>query len=197
MPRVSDDVQSSQLNDVTCTGRASWPSEKVQAMLDEQQQEKQKQDQEATSKAKRREVSMHKREKASQAAKTDLCVPAAAMMQVDEAGMGPPGQIPIRQDNAFTVRSVVMPSAEHGNPRGALAPWLVLRRGNVPPVAGRTPVRPIHFRHVHASSHPPLGLLSSAIRECENGNLPTSPLSSWSVMSMTMNPLSRLAFISL
>ncbi|KAI5992920.1 hypothetical protein EDD15DRAFT_2366567 [Pisolithus albus] len=89
MPRVSDDVQSSQLNDVTRTGRARRPSEKVQAMLDEQQQEKQKQDQEATSKAKRREVSMRKREQASQAAKTDLRVPAAATMRVDEAGMGP------------------------------------------------------------------------------------------------------------
>ncbi|KAI5990446.1 hypothetical protein EDD15DRAFT_2369863 [Pisolithus albus] len=137
MPRSSDEP-----NDVRRAGRERRPSEKVQAMLDEQQQEKQKQEVEAITKAKRREVSMRKREQASQAAKTDLRVPAAATVQVDRAGMGPPSQLPIRADDAFTVRSVVTPLADHGNPRSTQASPLVSRRGNVPPIAGRTAVRP-------------------------------------------------------
>ncbi|KAI6037319.1 hypothetical protein BKA83DRAFT_4486323 [Pisolithus microcarpus] len=123
----------------TCTGRACRPSEKIQAMLDDQQQEKQKQDQEAMSKAKRREVLMCKHEQASQAAKTDLRAPAAMSMQVDRACMS----LPVQTDSAFTARAIITPSTEHSNPRSALASPLVLRRANVPPVAGKKPVRPI------------------------------------------------------
>ncbi|KAI6096075.1 hypothetical protein EDD16DRAFT_1528264 [Pisolithus croceorrhizus] len=65
---------------------------------------------------------MHKQEQASQAAKTDLHAPATATMQVERAGMGPPSQLPIQTDDAFTVSAQASP--------------LVLQRGNIPPIAG-------------------------------------------------------------
>ncbi|KAI6095124.1 hypothetical protein EDD17DRAFT_1749037 [Pisolithus thermaeus] len=160
MPQALDDsVQRPQSNEVTCSARAHRPSEKVQAMLgncsatraglhsptfttDEQQQEKQKQDEEAISKAKRRELLMRKRDQVSQAAKTDLRALVGATKQVDEAAMGPPDQLPVRQDSTFSARSVVNSSSVHDNPHSALTSPLILRKGNVPPIADRTLARP-------------------------------------------------------
>ncbi|KAI5996400.1 hypothetical protein EDD15DRAFT_2195225 [Pisolithus albus] len=146
-------------------------------ITDEQQEEKQKQEVEAITKAKRRKVSMRKQEQASQAAKTDLHAPATATVQVDRAGMGLPSQLPIRADDVFTVRSVVTPLADHGNPRSTQASPLVSRRGNVPPIAGRTAVRP----KAPLPSTMPVGMkkkspqtLSLAVRGCENVKLPPS-----------------------
>ncbi|KAI6011645.1 hypothetical protein EDC04DRAFT_2609813 [Pisolithus marmoratus] len=115
-------------------------------MLDEQQQEKQKQDQEAISKAKRHEVLMCKCEQASQAAKTDQHVPVAMTMQVDRACMGPP----VQMDSAFTARAVITPSTKHSNPHSSPASLIVLQRANVPPIAGKKPVRPIAALPAHA-----------------------------------------------
>ncbi|KAG6373614.1 hypothetical protein JVT61DRAFT_6275 [Boletus reticuloceps] len=133
MSHISDDICLSQSTTSTrgCTCR---PSEKVQAMLEDHQQEKQASEKQALIKAKHCEELTRKREQASKAVEQGL--DSATVTGTTNAAQKTNtvhSMQALAPDNAFTSRPVVA-SNNASVTRAALSSLLIARKGNVPPV---------------------------------------------------------------